>query len=61
MAMAVRDLTPTTGGKFYEAWAVGAGGVPVPLGSFTVGTGGTGAFQGSRQPGRPGDRPGPDP
>ena len=54
LAMAMHDLAPTTGGTVYEAWVVGADGVPVPLGSFTVGTGGTGAFQGSGVPADPG-------
>jgi anti-sigma factor RsiW len=41
MAMAVRDLAPTSGTQVYEAWAIGADGVPLPLGSATVGSTGT--------------------
>ncbi len=54
LAMAMHDLAPTTGGTVYEAWVVGADGVPVALGSFTVGSGGTGAFQGAGLPADPG-------
>ncbi len=38
MAMAVRELTPTTGNQVYEAWVIGSDGVPVPLGGVTVGS-----------------------
>lgn len=41
MAMAVRDLAPTSGTQVYEAWAIGADGVPLPLGGATVGSAGT--------------------
>lgn len=46
MAMAVRDLEPTTGSQVYEAWVIGSDGVPVPLGGATVGTTGTAFFTG---------------
>jgi hypothetical protein len=54
MAMAMRDLAPTTGSTVYEAWVVGADGVPVALGSFTVGSSGNGYFEGSGVPADPG-------
>jgi anti-sigma-K factor RskA/putative zinc finger protein len=40
MAMAVRDLAPTSGTEVYEAWVIGADGVPVPLGGVPVGSSG---------------------
>ena len=54
MAMAMRDLAPTTGNQVYEAWVIGADGVPVPLGGATVGPTGTAFFTGgglSTEPG----------
>jgi anti-sigma-K factor RskA len=36
VAMAMRDLAPTSGSSVYEAWVIGSDGVPVPLGGFTV-------------------------
>ena len=45
MAMAVRDLAPTSGSEVYEAWVIGADGVPVPLGGFPVGTAGTAFYE----------------
>ena len=44
LALAMRDLAPTTGSSVYEAWVIAADGVPVPLGSFTVGASGTAYF-----------------
>jgi Anti-sigma-K factor rskA, C-terminal/Putative zinc-finger len=44
VAVAMRDLTPTTGAQVYELWMVGSDNVPLALGSFTVtvsGSGGT--------------------
>ena len=38
--MAVRDLAPTTGTQVYEAWVIGADGVPVPVGGVPVGESG---------------------
>ena len=40
VTMALHDLAPTTGAQVYEAWVIGSDGVPVPLGSFQVGSGG---------------------
>jgi anti-sigma-K factor RskA len=44
LALAMRDLAPTSGSSVYEAWVIAADGVPVPLGSFTVGASGTAYF-----------------
>ena len=54
MAMAVRDLAPTTGSQVYEAWAIGADGVPVPLGGATVGSAGTAFYTGGGLTAAPG-------
>jgi anti-sigma-K factor RskA len=45
VTMAMRDLAPTTGNAVYEAWVIGGDGVPVPIGSFKVGTAGTATFE----------------
>jgi hypothetical protein len=45
LAMAMRDLTPTSGANVYEAWVIGADGVPVPLGDFKVDSSRTGYFE----------------
>jgi hypothetical protein len=50
VAMAMRDLAPTTGVSVYEAWVIAADGVPVPLGGFTVDSSRTAYFQGSGLP-----------
>lgn len=50
MALAMRDLAPTSGDKVYEAWVIGGDGVPVPLGSFQVGQPGTASFRASGLP-----------
>ena len=42
VTMAVSDLAPTSGSSVYTAWVIGADGVPVDIGSFTVGSAGTG-------------------
>ena len=55
MAMAVRDLAPTTGNQVYEAWAIGSDGVPVPLGSATVGNAGTAFYTGGGLVAAPGE------
>ena len=47
MAMAVRDLAPTSGSQVYEAWVIGADGVPVALGGVTVGNAGTAFYTGA--------------
>ena len=39
-------LAPTTGREVYTTWAIGADGVPVPLGDFEVGGAGTGVATG---------------
>jgi hypothetical protein len=54
MTLAVQDLTPTSGTEVYEAWVIGADGVPVPLGDFKVGTAGTGTFTAPGLPTEPG-------
>ena len=44
VAVAMRDLAPTTGAEVYELWMIGSDNVPQALGSFTVtvsGSGGT--------------------
>jgi anti-sigma-K factor RskA len=41
VTMAMQDLAPTSGNQVYEAWVIGGDGVPVPIGSFQVGDGGT--------------------
>jgi hypothetical protein len=48
--LAVRGLTPTAGSQVYEAWYVPAGGAPLPIGAFTVGSAGTGTILGSWSP-----------
>jgi hypothetical protein len=44
LALAMRDLAPTTGTQVYEVWLIGASGTPVPVGGFEVAGGGTGTF-----------------
>ena len=50
IALAMRDLAPTTGDAVYEAWVIAADGVPVPLGSFQVGGDRTAYFEGGGLP-----------
>jgi anti-sigma-K factor RskA len=45
VALAARDLAPTSGSTVYTTWAIGGDGVPLALGDFTVGSNGTGTFQ----------------
>ena len=45
LAIAMRDLAPTTGSSVYEAWVIGADGVPVPVGNFRVGESGIGFLE----------------
>jgi anti-sigma-K factor RskA len=45
LAIAMRDLAPTSGNSVYEAWVIGADGVPVPVGNFRVGETGIGFLQ----------------
>jgi anti-sigma-K factor RskA len=44
VTLAMQDLAPTSGNQVYEAWVIGGDGVPVPLGSFAVGSSGTASF-----------------
>jgi anti-sigma-K factor RskA len=44
VTLAMQDLAPTTGSTVYTAWVIGSDAVPVPLGSFAVGSNGTAAF-----------------
>jgi hypothetical protein len=41
---AMRDLPPTAGSEVYEAWVIVGDAAPVPVGDFTVGSNGIGAF-----------------
>lgn len=50
VAIALRDLAPTSGNAVYEAWVIAGDGVPVPLGSFRVGDAGTAYFEGAGLP-----------
>ena len=45
LAIAMRNLAPTTGDFVYEAWVIGTDGVPVPVGNFRVGDSGIGFLQ----------------
>jgi len=45
LAIAMRNLAPTSGSSVYEAWVIGPDNVPVPVGSFQVGSTGTGFLQ----------------
>jgi len=47
VTMAMQDLAPTSGNQVYEAWVIGGDGVPVPIGSFHVGNGGTASMTAS--------------
>ena len=50
VAMAMRDLAPTSGSSVYEAWVIGSDGVPKPLGGFTVDSSRTAYFSGTGLP-----------
>jgi anti-sigma-K factor RskA len=50
VALAMRDLVPTSGNGVYQAWAIGGDGVPVPLGGFRVGSTGTAYFESAGLP-----------
>jgi hypothetical protein len=41
IVIALRDLPATTGTEVYEAWVIGADGVPEPIGGLGVGAAGT--------------------
>ncbi len=45
VALAARDLAPTSGSTVYTTWAIGGDRVPLALGDFTVGGDGTGTFE----------------
>lgn len=44
VVLALRDLGPTSGSEVYETWVIVGEAAPVALGSFTVGSDGTGTF-----------------
>lgn len=44
IALAMRDLPPTSGGQVYETWVIGSDGVPVALGGFQVDAAGIASF-----------------
>jgi anti-sigma-K factor RskA len=46
----MRGLAPTTGRSVYEAWVIAGENAPVPIGSFTVGSDGTGYLTASGAP-----------
>jgi len=50
MSLVVRGFTPTTGSTVYEAWVIAPKRDPVPIGSFTVGSDGTGYMTGGQAP-----------
>jgi anti-sigma-K factor RskA/putative zinc finger protein len=45
IALVMRDLAPTTGTQVYETWLIAGDAAPVPVGEFTVASGGLGSFQ----------------
>ena len=44
VVVAMRNLSPTANTEVYEAWLIGSNGTPLPVGSFTVGSAGTGTL-----------------
>jgi anti-sigma factor RsiW len=44
VALVMHELAPTSGAQVYEAWLIGSTGAPVPIGGFTVGSGGSAWF-----------------
>jgi anti-sigma-K factor RskA len=50
VTLAMQSLGPTTGDEVYEAWVIAGDGVPVPLGGFQVGAGGTAFFEATGVP-----------
>jgi anti-sigma-K factor RskA len=50
VTLAMHDLAPTSGSTVYTTWAIGGDGVPVALGDFTVGAGGTASFTAASSP-----------
>jgi hypothetical protein len=43
VVLAMRDLPATAGTEVYETWVIVGDSAPIPIGSFTVGAGGTGS------------------
>ena len=54
VTLAMQDLAPTTGSTVYTAWVIGGDGVPIDIGSFQVGSGGTATFDASGSTAVPG-------
>jgi len=50
VAIAMRNLAPTTGSQVYEAWVIGADQVPVAIGGFQVGSSGAASFVATQAP-----------
>jgi len=50
VAIAMRNLAPTSGSEVYEAWVIGADGVPVAIGGFQVGSSGAASFVATQAP-----------
>jgi anti-sigma-K factor RskA len=50
VTLAMQDLAPTSGATVYTAWVIGGDGVPVDIGSFNVGRGGTASFSATIAP-----------
>jgi anti-sigma factor RsiW len=44
VALVMHELMPTSGAQVYEAWLIAGTGAPVPIGGFTVGSGGSAWF-----------------
>jgi len=44
VALVMHELAPTSGNQVYEAWLIAGKGAPVPIGGFTVGSGGSAWF-----------------
>jgi len=49
-ALAMHGLPGTSGSQVYEAWVIAPSGPPVPIGSFAVGSDGTGALTAAQVP-----------
>ena len=50
VTLAMQDLAPTSGSTVYTAWVIGGDNVPVDIGSFNVGRGGTASFSAAGVP-----------
>jgi anti-sigma-K factor RskA len=44
VAIAMRNLAPTSGNEVYEAWLIAGSAAPLPVGSFPAGSAGTGTL-----------------